>query len=77
MLHKTAELLTAVQVMQILNVSRYTFYGNEKRGVQSLRIQLLTKGLKVVKMPSSRTRYLASSLYRIINFAASREAVLA
>lgn len=76
------ELLTASDVCDRLNISKSTFYGDKKRGRAGLRGRLIAKGLKTVKLPTTfmgrntTVRYTASSLEKLIQAAAEREASL-
>ena len=68
------ELLTAGETARRLGVSRQTFW--------RLRGRLRARGLRVVMIPSTRpggrpaVRYQASSLHRLIDRAAQREAAI-
>jgi len=78
----SGELLTASEVCRRLNISKSTFYGDKKRGRPGLRSRLIAKGLKTVKLPTTfmgrhtTVRYTASSIEKLIQAAAQREAML-
>ena len=79
--HK-AKLLTATEVMRILNVSAAKFYGDSRRGKTAMVSRLRAQGLKTVQIASRtpggkpRVRYLANSLDLLIDRAAETDTPL-